>query len=870
MKKHNTIPPLLAQRLLKRLLRTELAEEVLGDLDENFYETCKSQSAFRAKLNYWYQVVNYLRPFAIKKLNTNPSNSGDMFQSYLKIGWRNLFRNSTYSIINISGLALGMAVALLIGLWVFDELSYNRSFKNFDRIAAVYHHIEFGEDKLTIGDVPAPLAAELKTTIAEVGEVTLASWPQEQLIDYDNNPTSLTGLFVEPAFAEMFTLEMKAGSTSGLKEVHSVLLSQTTAEKIIGTDAVGKTIRINNRDNLVVAGVYTDFPHNSEFATIQMLLPFNYFVSKGSAAQQQVMSWEDFNFQCFAMLNENASIESASAKMKDLMLSRASDDTKAIKPEGFLMPMSQWHLYNEYKNGVPIETKANLIWMLGLVGVFVLLLACINFMNLSTARSERRAREVGVRKVMGSMRNQLVNQFLSESLLVVVAAFNIGMLLVWFSMPWFNTLTAKQISLPWSNVYFIATSTLFIIVTSLFAGSYPAFYLSGFNPVKVLKGTFKVGSWVKRPRQALVIFQFSVSIILVLCTGVVFQQIQHAKNRPVGFAREGVFFVTIRTQDLAMTNYNSLRSDVLATGLFQNMAKSYFPITGSMSSDASLTWQGKDPAYRPLVAMNSCTHDFPSTNGFEFVAGRDFSREYSTDSTAVVINEMAAKIFGGDVIGKKITFASGIEREIVGVIKDQVRWSPFTNQSPHMYYVDYQEYGVLTFRLAEGASNQSALASVKEIIKKYDLAAPFEYKFVDEDYARQFHHEERIGKLATVFATLAIIISGIGLLGLSAFAASQRTKEIGIRKVLGASVFQVWKLLSQDFLKLILLALLVALPLGYYLAHTWLQQYEYRTELSWGLFVVVAVTAIGLMLLTISHQSLKAASTNPVNSLRSE
>lgn len=508
--------------------------------------------------------------------------------------------------------------------------------------------------------------------------------------------------------------------------------------------------------------------------------------------------------------------------------------------------------------------------MLAMVGAFVLLLACINFMNLSTARSERRSREVSVRKVMGSFRSQLINQFLSESLMVVIASFAIAMLLVWFSLPWFNTLTDKQILLPWNNIYFIAASALFIITTGLLAGSYPAFYLSGFNPVKVLKGTFKVGEWVKRPRQVLVVFQFTVSVILVLCTGVVFQQIQHAKNRPVGFLREGVFFVPIRTQDLALANYNSVRADVLATGYFKNVAKSFFPITGSMSADASVTWQGKDPAFRPLIAMNSCSHDFPSTNGFEFVAGRDFSRDFSTDSTAVIVNEMAAKLLGDDVIGKKINFASGIEREVVGVIKDQVRWSPFTNQSPHMYFIKYEEYGVLTFRLAEGVSAQTALVSVKEILKKYDTAAPFDYKFVNEDYERQFKGEERIGKLATVFATLATIISGIGLLGLSAFAASQRTKEIGIRKVLGASVFQIWKLLSQDFMKLIVLALIIALPLGYYLANTWLMQYEYRTEISWWVFGLVGIAAMVLMLVTVSHQSLKAANTNPVKTLKSD
>jgi len=862
-------PPQLAQKILQGFLRRELAEEVLGDLEEKFYSTTKTKSVLRARLNYWYQVFQYLRPFAIKKFKNNV-NQTDMLQSYLKIGWRNLFRDSSYSIINISGLALGMAVALLIGLWVYDELSFNTSFKHHKRIAAVYHHIEFGEDKLTIGDVSPPIGPELKASIAELETVSIATWPKEQILDYNNTPTTITGLFVEPAFAEIFSLEMHAGSAIALKEVHSVLLSQSTAEKIIGTDAVGKTVRLNNRDNIVVAGVYKDFPSNSEFANIHMLLPLNYYVAMGEVTAQQMTNWEDLNFQCFVLLNEEASLASVQSKIKSTLFEKGSSDVKAIKPEGFLLPMSRWHLYNEYKNGVPIETKANLIWMLASVGAFVLLLACINFMNLSTARSERRAREVGVRKVMGSFRSQLINQFLSESLMVVIASFAIAMLLVWFSLPWFNTLTDKQILLPWNNIYFIAASALFIITTSLLAGSYPAFYLSGFNPVKVLKGTFKMGEWVKRPRQVLVVFQFSVSVILVLCTGVVFQQIQHAKNRPVGFLREGVFFVPIRTQDLALANYNSVRADVLATGYFKNVAKSFFPITGSMSADASVTWQGKDPAFRPLIAMNSCSHDFPSTNGFEFVAGRDFSRDFSTDSTAVIVNEMAAKLLGDDVIGKKINFASGIEREVVGVIKDQVRWSPFTNQSPHMYFIKYEEYGVLTFRLAEGVSAQAALASVKEIIKKYDQAAPFDYKFVNEDYERQFKGEERIGKLATVFASLATIISGIGLLGLSAFAASQRTKEIGIRKVLGASVFQIWKLLSQDFMKLIVLALIIALPLGYYLASNWLMQYEYRTELSWWAFALVGAAAIMLMLVTVSHQSLKAANTNPVKTLKSD
>jgi ABC-type antimicrobial peptide transport system permease subunit len=544
---------------------------------------------------------------------------------------------------------------------------------------------------------------------------------------------------------------------------------------------------------------------------------------------------------------------------------------KSIKPEGLLFPMEKWHLFAEFKDGKNIGGKIQFVWMFGLVGAFVLLLACINFMNLSTARSEKRSKEVGIRKVMGSVRKQLVNQFLSESLMVATISFFIAIAMVVLCLPLFNELANKKMTIPWSNAYFIFITLTFIIITSVLAGSYPALYLSSFNPVKVLKGTFKAGRLATLPRKIMVVFQFTISIVLIIATMVVFQQIQHAKDRPVGFDHEGILHIRVHTEDLSKANYNSLRHDLLSTGVVDEMAKSDFPITGSMSADASLTWEGKDPASQPLIALNSCSHDFPKTNGFQFIEGRDFSREFRTDSSAVIVNEMASKLLSNEsVIGKKIKFGYGKEREVVGVIKDQIRWTPFSKQSPHIYYVSYAEKGYLTIRLNTNAGVRIALDKIKAVIEKHDAAAPFDYKFQDDDYARLFNDEKRIGKLASVFAALTISISCLGIFGLASFTISQRTKEIGIRKVLGATVFNIWKMLSGNFAGLVLISLLIAAPLAYYISSQWLQQYDYRIDITWPVFVITGMLALLLTILTVGFQSIKAALMNPVNSLRSE
>jgi ABC-type antimicrobial peptide transport system permease subunit len=540
-----------------------------------------------------------------------------MFRNYFIVAWRNIIRTKAYSVINIVGLAIGMAVASLIGLWVFDEWSHNRSFKNHDRLAQLYHHVTFGDEVMTINDVPAPIGEELKSKFIEFEDVSVTSWPRAHIISYGEKKISQAGMFAEPQFLRMLPVELIHGSNFQEANAHSIVISKTLASALLGDNPIGKTIKFDNRDLLSIVGVFEDFPSNSRFAEVTMLLPMTYCFSINEATRKSQHNWEDYSFQCFVLLKDKAVSKGVEAKVKGVLYEKSSADGKAIKPDGILFPMDDWHLYADFKDGINIGGQIRFLWMFGVIGVFVLILACINFMNLSTARSEGRAKEVGVRKVMGSARSQLMFQFLSESLLMVCIGYLFALLIAFFSLPLFNELAGKKMIFPWTDSYFICLSLAFIIVTGLLAGSYPALYLSAFNPVRVLKGTFKASRFAALPRQGMVVMQFTTSIVLIIGTVVVYIQIQHAKDRPVGFDREGIIQMSIRTDDLRKADYNSLRNELLSTGAVENMAISDHPVTGSASADASLTWEGKDPAFRPLVAMNSCSHDFPKTNGFQ-------------------------------------------------------------------------------------------------------------------------------------------------------------------------------------------------------------------------------------------------------------
>jgi ABC-type antimicrobial peptide transport system permease subunit len=540
------------------------------------------------------------------------------------------------------------------------------------------------------------------------------------------------------------------------------------------------------------------------------------------------------------------------------------------REQSYLFPMDKWRLYGEFKEGKATAGRIQFVWLFAVIGVFVLLLACINFMNLSTARSEKRAKEVGIRKTVGSVRGQLIGQFLAESVLVAFVSLIFSVILAAILMPLFNRLAEKSISLPLSNPFFWLLIITFTLITGLISGSYPAFYLSKFEPIKVLKGTFRVGRFASLPRKILVVVQFTFSIALIIGTIIIFKQIQYAKNRPVNYRSEGLITINMSTPDL-YGHYDALRSDLLATNAVANMAESSSPTTNVWSNQIGFNWQGKDPNTLPSFGTIAVTEDFGNTIGWKVKEGRDFSKEFATDSLAMVLNEAAVKLVDmkRDIVGQTIQFDDK-NFTVIGVVKDMIMESPYTPVKPTVFFFNRNWANVITVALKQGIPVQDALRKVEGVFKKYNPSSPFTYKFNDEEYMKKFADEQRIGKLATLFTVLAIFISCLGLFGLASFVAEQRKKEIGVRKVLGASVFNLWQLLSKEFAVLVIISCVIAIPLAWYYLHSWLQRFDYRTNIPYWIIILSGTGALAITLITVSFQAIKAAIANPVKSLRTE
>jgi len=490
-------------------------------------------------------------------------------------------------------------------------------------------------------------------------------------------------------------------------------------------------------------------------------------------------------------------------------------------------------------------------------------------MNLSTARSEKRAREVGIRKAIGSLRSQLISQFFSESLLAAVLAFFISLLWVQLALPAFNEVAGKQILLPWNNLYFWLAGVGFTLVTGLLAGVYPAFYLSSFRPVKVLKGNFKAGRFAAVPRKILVVTQFTVSIVLITATIIVFRQVQFAKSRPAGYNRQGLVTIIMRSYNYH-NKLTAMRNDLIRQGVIADMAESNTPVTENDHFDNGFSWEGMPSTTRIKFNTVGVTPEYGRTVGFEFLGGRDFSRSFGTDSSALIINATAARYMGfKDPVDQSVQ-RYGKRYRIIGVIRDMIMESPYDPVKPTIFMLDSSIGGILNIKLNPNRTTAAGLEGLAAACKKYSPEEPFDYKFADEEYALKFAEEERVGKLATFFAMLAIFISCLGIFGMASFIAEQRVKEIGVRKVLGASVFSLWQLLSREFVILVMTSLLIATPVAYYCMHSWLQNYQYRTALSWWIFAAAGLGALVITLATVSFQSIKAALANPIQSLRNE
>jgi len=798
-----------------------------------------------------------------------------LIKNYFKVAWRNLLRNRTSSIINVGGLAIGMSVALLIGLWIWDELSFNKTFDNYDHIGKVMQHQTSNGKVNTFNAMPFPIGEELRTQYGgNFKYLIMCSWMGDHIISAGEKNLSGRGMYMQSEAPHMLSLRMMEGNRDGLKDPHSVLLAGSTSKALFGdTDPVNKTLRIDNKLDVKVTGVYKDLPSNSEFGDLGFIAPWDLYITSEKWILLDHDRWDNSSFQVLAQIADHTDFNTVNRNIADAKFKRDRPEDKQYKTKVFVHPMSDWHLRSQWENGVLSGGAIEYVKLFSIVGAFVLLLACINFMNLSTARSEKRAREVGVRKAVGSLRQDLVTQFYVESLLVVVFSFALSLLLAELFLPAFNQMADKAMVVPWKNYFFWICCMGFCFFTTILAGSYPALYLSSFQPVKVLKGSFRTGRYSSVPRKVLVVLQFTISIALIIGTIVVYNQIRYTRNRPIGYDRSGLMMIRMKSPDF-YGKFGVLKTELENSGAVTQFAESSGPVTDVFSNGDGYSWEGKDPNLNGEFANEWVTHDFGKTVGWRMMAGRDFSPEYKTDSTAVIINEAAAKFMNvKNPIGKYIRWTGNNQTftyTIIGVSKDMIMESPYDPVRPLIYFMDYNNVNWIDLKLNPNKSAQESISKIEAVFKKIIPAAPFDYEFADAEFAAKFASETRIGKLSAVFAILAIFISCLGLFGLASFVAEQRTKEIGVRKVLGASVFSLWKLLSKDFVALVLISMAIVTPVSYYFMHRWLQNYQYRTEISGWVFAWAGISAILITLITVSYQSIKAALLNPTKSLKAE
>ncbi len=869
----NNMPPKWSLAFFRWYCRPDYAEDIEGDLLER-YDKWKIEGK-RADWLFSKEVVKLFRPGLIKKFEgTQKLNYYGMFKHNLKISYRNLIRQKANTFINVGGLALGLTITILIALWIRAELTFNTNHKNYDRIAQVLQNQTINGVTETGYAIPYPLGEELQTAYgSNFDQIVMSSWFGDYVLSHESTAVSRKGGFMDVGAPHLLSLEMVTGTRDGLQDPNSILLSESSAKALFGEkDPTGQMVRIYNEVSVIVTGVYKDIPASSSFSVLTFIAPWELYVSEQDWVQlaRDRKIWNDNSFQLFVQINPKAIMDEVSETIKLAKYNNVKEENKIFKAEVFLHPMQDWHLRSTWDNGVKRGGQIQYVWLFGIIGCFVLFLACINFMNLSTAQSEKRAKEVGIRKSIGSVRTQLIAQFLSESILVTLVSFLLATVVVALVIPYFNTLSNKQISVPLEDPRFWLFGIAFSLLVGLFAGSYPAFYLSSFRPIQVLKGTFKTGLSANALRKALVVFQFTVSIVLIIGTIIVQKQISHTIERPIGYDSEGIIMVEMST-DEHYTTYPMIYEELKQANAIQEMTLSSSPLTEVWNVRDGLSWDGIDPAFTPMFPVIWVSHDYGKTVDWELIAGRDFNKDLATDSTTMILNESAVKYMGiEDPIGKKIKWLNR-DFEIIGVIKDLLIESPFNPTRQTIYTIDPKDMvNWMVFKLPKDQSMIRSIDAVEASFEKHLPNVPFEFSFVKDEHARKFDAIKRIGNLSSIFAVLAILISCLGLFGLASFMAQQRTKEIGIRKVLGASISDLWRLLSRDFLVLIAVSCIVAIPIAFVGVTSWLENYEYRTSLHWSVFALSCLGALLITMITISFELVKASVTNPVEALRDE
>lgn len=792
-----------------------------------------------------------------------------MFKNYIKIALRGLRKHRAYSLINISGLAIGMAVALLIGLWIYYEYSYDRFLPEFSKVYRVKRHYTL--DKVyTSNAISLPLVDILRNEIPGIQYVAQADWGgSDHSLVVANTRLYLAGTFVGVDFLNIFQFPLVQGdAATALINPNSILLTASTASALFGQkDPMNQAVRFDNSQELMVTGVIEDPPPNSTHQ-FNYLVPFAFMEQNMAYVREAKSDWGMNGFTLFAKLESNVKYAQIAPKIKNI-LAENSPETRATKQELSMQPMTEWHLYGKYENGRAVGGFIEYLWMFGTIGLLVLLIACINFMNLATARSAKRAKEVGIRKAIGSKRKQIITQFLSESSLLTLLSFGLALLMVYLALGPFNQLLGSQVSVPLEQPVFWLIMLVYIGLTALLAGSRSAFYLSSFNPVKVLKGTVQSPRSAAWARKVLVVLQFSCSVVLIICTLIIYQQIKYVKNRPTGYDQHRLLMTDI-SEDLGR-NYEALTNELRQSGLVTNVTRSSSSATDVTYYSNIDHWPGKQESSLPLgVAAITITDTYFETMGMSLLEGRNFGDNPTADSNSVILNEAAVKQLGiSDPIGQRITWHKNQQATIIGVVKDAVLESPYNPVEP-VLFTPRGFWVSIIYRLSPQVSTSEALGQLGKIFDKFNPAYAFEYRFVDEAHAQKFHLEVLVGKLAGLFAGLAIFVSCLGLFGLAAYLAEQRRKEIGIRKVFGATVLQIWTLLSGEFLLLVSISCILASPPAFYLLQNWLRQYSYRIEIGPAVFIITGIVVLLITLVTISFQTIRTSRIRPAESLRAE
>ena len=864
MKERNQPTPKLANRFLKWVLKPDLVEEVLGDLEEKFDKKLNQKSPFKAKANYWYQTLNYCRPFAIRNNLITDLNPFFMWQHNFKLAFRNGMRDKPTFFINLIGLTTGLACALLIALWVMDEWQVDKFHEKQDRLySAMIHHAQADGINTDRGTQGGLLHTALEEDIPEVINAVQESEPIPMPFILKNGDKIIKekGKFAETDLFKLFSYELTAGDKSTfLNDRQSIAISEKLAIQLFGEkDVVGKTLEweiLHLKEKVTVTGVFKA-PKANSTDQFELLVPFEIFEELIN------VQWGNYNTRTYVELQKNVDVEALNTRLKTYLAGKPDNENEIL----FLKPYAESYLYGKYENGQIIGGRIEYVRLFSIIAFFILLIACINFMNLSTAKATQKLKEVGVRKTIGAERDTLIGQYLGESIFMALIAMVASLVLVQILLPQFNLLTGKTLIFP-TGLPIIGSLLGITLLTGLLAGSYPALYLSSFSPAKVLKGAINGSTGELWMRKILVVFQFALSVILIVVVLVVYKQIDFIQTKNLGYNKENVLMFPC--EGMASTNIETFLNELKKIPTIVNASSTGHTIVNGGNWTTGLSWEGKDPEANIQFGNMNVYYDFIETLDVELKEGRAFSKEFGNEANNIIFNEAAIKVMGiEDPIGKVINKWGNNNTTIVGVVKDFNFQSLHEEVKPMFFELNTAFLFTVAARI-EAGKEKEAIAQLETFYKKNNPGYDLNYTFLDREFAAQYKAEARVSTLAQYFAGLAIIISCLGLFGLVAFSAQRRQKEIGIRKVLGASTFSIVRMLSADFTKMVLVAIFIALPISYYVVQYWLAGFAFKIDLKPWFFLAAGFGALGIAWLTVGVQTLKAANLNPTESLKSE